>query len=210
MSVVDPDQGGPPGIILAGGQSRRMGGGDKFLLPLRGRPILRWVIEAARPQTGALVLNGNGDPARLASFGLPVMEDDLPGQLGPLAGIATGLRWAAPMAEHLAVFAADTPFPPTDLVERLALALRAEDAEIAVPLSQGRQHSAFGLWRTALAGELERAIVEAGCRKVGRFLADRRVVAVPFEAQAFDPFFNINRREDLLQAEELAGRLQSS
>ncbi|SNB64985.1 molybdenum cofactor guanylyltransferase [Arboricoccus pini] len=210
MRVVEPARDAPPGIILAGGQSRRMGDGDKFLRSLRGQPILRWVIDAVRPQTSALVLNANGDLTRLTSFGLPIMADDPPGQLGPLAGIATGLRWAAARDDYLAVFAADTPFPPDDLVHRLATALQAEDAQIAVPVSLGRQHGVFGLWRTSLRNELERAVIEDGCRKVGHFLAAHRVALVPFEAEPFDPFFNINRREDLLHAEDLAAHFQSS
>src|SRR5688500_1549294 len=109
-------------VLLAGGLARRMGGGDKCLVPLGGRTLLERVIERARPQAGRLVLNANGDPVRFAAFGLPVVLDSVPGFAGPLAGILAGMEWAvthAPEARHVASLATDTPFFPTDLVARL-------------------------------------------------------------------------------------------
>src|SRR5579863_6790387 len=108
------------GVLLAGGQSQRMGGGDKCLRLLADRPILAHVIERARPQVEALVLNANGDPARFAAFGLPVVADDIAGFAGPLAGVLAGLDWAAanvPGVTHVASFATDAPFLPRDLVQ---------------------------------------------------------------------------------------------
>ena len=113
------------GLLLAGGLSRRMGGGDKTLRPLGGRTILDHVIERVRPQVEPLVLNANGDPARFAGTGLPVAPDVVPDFAGPLAGVLTGLDWAAehaPGARWVATFATDAPFLPTDLVERLLAA----------------------------------------------------------------------------------------
>lgn len=121
------------GVILAGGLSRRMGGGDKCLLPLGGRPILAHVIDRLRPQVGPLALNANGDPARFAAFGLEVVADDFPGFAGPLAGLLAGMDWAAARGLPLVVTAAaDTPFFPRDLVARLRAAMAETGAPIAL------------------------------------------------------------------------------
>ncbi len=196
------------GVLLAGGLSRRMGGGDKCLRDLGGRPILAHIIERAAPQVGALVLNANGDPARFDGFGLPVAADVVEGYAGPLAGILTGLDWAAamaPEAEWLASFASDAPFLPADLVARMAAAVEAEGADLACAVSHGRTHPVFGLWPLRLRGDLRRAMVEEEIRKVDRWTARYRLVEVDFPdaetpAGPLDPFFNTNRPEDLEEA----------
>ena len=116
---------GVPGVILAGGLATRMGGGDKCLLELASRPLLAHVIERLAPQAGPLALNANGDPARFAPFGLPVLPDSVPGFPGPLAGVLAGLDWAQALgAAQIVTVAADTPFFPTDLVARLQAGTR--------------------------------------------------------------------------------------
>ena len=200
------------GVLLAGGLSRRMGGGDKCLRDLGGRPILAHIIERAAPQVGALVLNANGDAARFEAFGLPVAADVVEGYAGPLAGILTGLDWAAenaPGAQWLASFACDAPFLPADLVERMANAVEAEGADLACAVTHGRTHPVFGLWRLSLREDLRRAMLEEEMRKVDRWTARHRLVEVDFPdldtpAGPLDPFFNTNRPEDL---EEAAGYL---
>jgi molybdopterin-guanine dinucleotide biosynthesis protein A len=192
------------GFLLAGGRSRRMGGGDKALQRLGGKTILARVIERARPQISALLLNANGDPARFADYGLPVRADVASGFLGPLAGILTGLEWAAetqPEARYLASFACDAPFFPLDLVSRLRAAAMESEAEIAYAASGARSHPVFGLWSLALAGDLRRALLEEGLRKVESWIARQRSVEVPFAADGIDPFFNLNAPEDLAVAE---------
>ena len=193
------------GIVLAGGQSRRMGGGDKCLRPLAGRPILAHIIERARPQVAALALNANGDAARFAGFGLPVVADSVADFPGPLAGILAGLDWAArlPNATHVASFAGDAPFLPRDLVARLAAAL-AQGYDLACAASAGRAHPVFGLWPLALREELRRALAVEGIRKVDRWTARFRLATVEFAATPFDPFFNANEPDDLAEAERLA------
>lgn len=194
------------GLLLAGGQSRRMGGGDKSLRLLGGRTILERVIERAQPQVAALVLNANGDPARFGAYGLPVAADVVEGYAGPLAGVLTGMEWArahAPDAQWLASFATDAPFLPTDLVARMAAAVAEERADMACAASAGRAHPVFGLWPIALADELRRAMVEEGVRKVDIWTARYRLVTVDFPAEPVDPFFNTNRPEDLEEAERL-------
>jgi molybdenum cofactor guanylyltransferase len=194
------------GLFLAGGLSRRMGGGDKCLRPLAGRPLLAHVVERTRPQVDAMVLNANGDPARFAGFGLPVAADVVEGFAGPLAGVLTGLEWARahrPDAAWVASIATDTPFFPCDLVARLLAAVTEEGAELACAASGGQAHPVFGLWPVALAGELRRALVEEGVRKIDAWTARHRLAVVKFPVGTVDPFFNANRPEDLAEAERL-------
>jgi molybdopterin-guanine dinucleotide biosynthesis protein A len=192
------------GVLLAGGQARRMGGGDKCLRRLGDRTILEHVIERARPQVTMLVLNANGDPARFARFGLPVAADLVEGFAGPLAGVLTGMEWARhnrPDCSWIATIATDTPFFPRDLVARLGQAI--DGADLACAASNGRAHPVFGLWPVRLADDLRRAMVEDEIRKVDVWTARYRLVEVDFPAEPFDPFFNANRPEDLAEAERL-------
>jgi molybdopterin-guanine dinucleotide biosynthesis protein A len=194
------------GVILAGGLSRRMGGGDKCLRPIGGRPILAHIVERAQPQVSALVLNANGDAARFASFGLPVAADVVEGFAGPLAGVLTGMEWAArhaPRCRWLASVASDAPFLPRDLVSRLLAAATAEKADLACAASGGQTHPVFGLWRVDLAAELRRALVDEQIHKVDRWTARYRLAQVDFPTAPVDPFFNTNRPEDLAEAERL-------
>lgn len=194
------------GVLLAGGLARRMGGGDKCLQPLGGRTLLERAIERAAPQVGALLLNANGDPARFAAFGLPVAADAVAGFAGPLAGVLAGLEWARasrPGAAWVVSVATDTPFFPRDLAARLLGAAEREGAALARAASAGRAHPVFGLWPVALAGELRRALVEEGLRKIDAWTARHRLATVEFPVGAVDPFFNANRPEDLAEAERL-------
>ena len=200
MSISAPGS-RPSGLILAGGLSRRMGGGDKALRPLGGEPMLERVIRGLAPQCAGLALNANGDAARFAAFGLPVVADGVEGFLGPLAGVLAGLEWVAREAECVVTLAADTPFAPPDLVARLVEARRAAGADIAVAGSGGRRHHVVALWPVALAGALRRALVEEGVRKVESFVDRFKVAEAEWPAAPFDPFFNVNTPEDLAAAE---------
>jgi molybdopterin-guanine dinucleotide biosynthesis protein A len=203
----------PPvvGVLLAGGQARRMGGGDKCLRPLGGRPILARIIARAAPQVAALLLNANGDPRRFAGFGLPVMADPIAGFAGPLAGVLAGMAWARanrPECPWIATIATDTPFFPVDLVVRLLAVAEAESAELACATSGGRAHPVFGLWPVRLADELQAAMVGEAIRKVDVWTARYRLAEVDFPVETIDPFFNTNRPEDLAEAERLLGELE--
>lgn len=194
------------GILLAGGQSRRMGGGDKCLRPLAGRSILEHILDRVRPQVGPLVLNANGDPERFGAYGLPVAADVVDGFAGPLAGVLTGLEWArdhAPGCDWLASFACDAPFQPPDLVSRLLAAVEAEGADMACAASDGRDHPVFALWPVRLATDLRRAVVDEGVRKVDVWTGRYRLARTEFAAEPVDPFFNVNRPDDFEQAERL-------
>jgi molybdopterin-guanine dinucleotide biosynthesis protein A len=191
------------GIVLAGGQARRLGG-DKALRPLGGRPLLAHVIARARPQVAALALSANGDPAPFAAFGLPLLPDPLGGFPGPLAGILAGMEWAAASgADLLASFPCDAPFFPADLVARLAAARAVAGAAIACAASSGRVQPLFALWPVALRTELRHAIAGEGIRKVDAWAARHSPTIVPFTTAPFDPFFNVNTPADLAAAETL-------
>jgi len=196
------------GVLLAGGLARRMGGGDKPLRLIAGRPLLDRVIERLRPQVAGLVLNANGDPARFAAYGLPVVADSIPDYAGPLAGILAGLDWTAanrPDCPMIVSVATDAPFLPTDLVSRMARALVAEGADLACAASGGQAHPVIGLWPVRLRDELRRALVEEGLRKVDLWTGRYRLATVAFSDQPIDPFFNANRPEDLDRAAALLG-----
>ncbi|MGH6906081.1 MAG: molybdenum cofactor guanylyltransferase MobA [Geminicoccaceae bacterium] len=208
MAALEPETDAVVGVLLAGGLARRMGGGDKCLRRLGDRPILAHVIERARPQVTALVLNANGDPARFAAFGLPVAADVVEGFAGPLAGVLTGMEWARanrPDCPWIATIATDTPFFPSDLVARLLAAVEHAGADLACATSGGRAHPVFGLWPVRLADALRAAMVEEGIRKVDVWTARRRLVEVDFPTEPIDPFFNTNRPDDLAEAERLLG-----
>jgi molybdopterin-guanine dinucleotide biosynthesis protein A len=201
------------GIILAGGLARRMGGGDKPLREIGGRPILAHVIERLRPQCACLVLNANGDPARFLRFGLPVTADDVPDFAGPLAGILAGLEWIAanvPHAECAVSVAADTPFIPRDLVQRLHAARLNEACDIAVATSGGRTHPVIALWQVASRAALRRALTQDGERKIDRFTARYQVAEVSWPNAPYDPFFNVNEIADIGAAEGIAATAEQS
>lgn len=196
------------GLLLAGGQSRRMGGGDKTLRRIGGRPLLERVIERIRPQADALVLNANGDPERFVHFGLPIVADSVPDFAGPLAGILAGLDWTAehrPDCPMIVSVPTDAPFLPNDLVERLLRGVMAAGAELVCAESGGQPHPVVGLWPVRLRDELRWALVEEGMRKVDRWTARYRFATVAFDESAIDidPFFNANRPEDFAMAEHL-------
>ena len=197
---------GVVGLILAGGRSSRMGGGDKCLLPLAGRPVLASVIARLRPQVSDIVINANGEPARFAPFGLPVVADSVTGFAGPLAGVHAGLEWVKanrPGTRYVVTVASDTPFFPGDLVQRFLSELD-HDPSLLVAASAEGVHPVIGLWSVALARDLHECL-EQGIHKVGAFTKQHSAVEVFFapvnvEGKLIDPFFNINRPEELEQA----------
>jgi len=192
----------PLGIILAGGLSRRMGGGDKALLTLAGDPLLAHVIRRIRPQVADPALNANGDPDRFKAFGLPVIADTISGFAGPLAGVLAGLDWAATKGtSHIVTVAADTPFFPQDLVTGLENAARDQAKPIALALTKGgprgvSRHPTFGLWPVALRDDL-RAALKGGTRKVVAFTDQIGCADALFASDGFDPFFNVNTPDDM-------------
>lgn len=196
------------GVILAGGRATRMGGGDKCLLSVGGRTLLSRVVGRLGPQVDGLILNANGDPARFAAYGLPVVADDPPDYAGPLAGVLAGIEAAAGLgATHVVSAAADTPFFPADLAARLRAAADAEGAPLACAATpEGGKlwdHPTFGLWPVALAADLRAALAE-GLRKVVLWTGRHGCARAVFDPGPPDPFFNVNTPEDLAEAERIA------
>ena len=196
-----------PGVLLAGGLARRIGGGDKPMRQIAGRTILDRVIARLKPQCEELILNANGDPARFASFGLPVIADTVKNFPGPLAGILAALDWAAtnrPGVEFMLSAAADCPFLPRDLVARLHAARIADNAQLAVAASDGQSHPVIGLWSVALREDLRHALVVEDIRKIDRWTARYKLATVEWPVDELDPFFNANTADDIAAAERLA------
>ncbi len=199
----------PPtlGLVLAGGQARRMGGGDKALIRIGGVAILDRVLRGLRPFCRRIILNANGDPRRFGTYGLPVIADDVPDFLGPLAGILTGLAWAdanCPEVEWMVSVPGDCPFLPADLVPRLHSARIAEGNPLACAQSGNWRHPVVGLWPMALRDDLRRAVVSEGLRKIEVWTARHGVAIASWPDQPIDPFFNVNTPEDAAEAERIA------
>ena len=208
-----PAQQAITGVLLAGGQSRRMfagaeKGGDKGLLLIAGKPMLAHVIERLRPQVSKIVINANGDPGRFGAFGLPVVADSVTGHVGPLAGVLAGMRWSrehVPGATHIATVSTDAPFVPGDLVARLSEGLGHH--AIVLAASGGNVHPVIGLWPVALADDLERALKD-GVRKVLAWTGRHGWGSVEFPflevaGRKVDPFFNANTHDELEEAATL-------
>lgn len=196
-----------PAVLLAGGLARRMGGGDKPMRQIAGKTILERVIARLTPQCDGLVLNANGDPARFAAFGLPVIADTVKDFPGPLAGILAALDWAAanrPDVKFILSAAADCPFLPRDLVSRLYEALTEQNAQLAVAASGEQSHPVIGLWSVALRDELRHSLVVEDIRKIDRWTARYPLATVTWPTAPVDPFFNANTVEDIAEAERLA------
>ncbi len=188
------------GVVLAGGRSRRMGGGDKALLQAGGQTLLARTIAALRPQVGPLVLSSGSEAIRRAAAALPAVADPLPDCAGPLAGILAALEWlreSAPACRWLVSVPVDAPLFPGDLVTRLTAAAEEGGYDLACARSGGRHHPVFALWPLSLTDALRRAVLEDGVRRVDRWTAGYRLVAVEWSAHPQDPFHNVNTPEEL-------------
>ncbi len=194
------------GVILAGGQSRRMNGEEKSLLKVGEKPTISWVTESLASQVETLAINANGDPSRFKFLMLPVLPDVVEGFVGPLAGTLTAMRWATTLdgITHIMTAASDTPFIPSNLVEKLAATLTNEN-DIAMASSNGRIHPVFGLWPISLANELEHFLVKEDQRKIIVFAKRYNMNEVVFDTKGKDPFFNINTPQDLKAAQTMVG-----
>jgi len=186
-----------------------MGGGEKGLLELGGRTLVARAIERLGPQVGGLAISANGALSTYESYGFSVLGDTLEGRLGPLAGVLSGLTWAeAEGAEQLVSVAADTPFFPLDLAARLAAAAEENPIVLAASPDPKRgmsRHPTFGLWPVALRGDLEAALKD-GLRKVVAWTDPHGCGQAEFLSTPFDPFFNVNRPDDMVYAKELLQR----
>lgn len=203
------------GCILAGGLSRRMGGGDKSLRPLGDGSMLSLVVDRLRPQVRRVLLNANGDPERFSQFGLPVVADEVEGFAGPLAGISAAMTWAAthePGLSHIVTAASDTPFFPANLVARLVAANDGASETVVMATSGGFRHPVFSLWPVSLRDDLAGWLAGTGTLKVMAWVQRHNLLTVDFPhvetaAGPVDPFFNANTPEDLAMAEDILARI---
>ena len=205
--MMKTENAGIPGVLLAGGLARRMGGGDKPMRRIGGRTILERVIARLKPQCGELILSANGDPARFAEFALPIIADTIKDFPGPLAGILAALDWAAahrPDARFVLSAAADCPFLPRDLVTRLEHARAGQDAQLAVASSGGQSHHVVALWSVALRDELRHTLTAEKDHGVGRWMQRYKLATVNWPTSPLDPFFNANTPDDITEADRLA------
>jgi molybdopterin-guanine dinucleotide biosynthesis protein A len=187
----------PPAVILAGGRSSRMGGGDKCLLPLGDRPLIAHILDVLTPQTGDILINTNSDPAPFLIYGQPVLPDAITGFQGPLAGILTGMLWSRkrhPRQVHLLTVASDVPFLPHDMVARLSQARLEQRADIAIASSPEGTHPTIGLWPVDLAERLEHDLMGGNVRSVHQWIGAFRVASAEFDSVALS---NINTPDDL-------------
>jgi molybdopterin-guanine dinucleotide biosynthesis protein A len=197
----------PLGLVLAGGLARRMGGGDKALLTIGGTTILARALGRLGPQCARMIINANGDPARFAGTGLPVVPDSVPGFAGPLAGILAGLDWAAehaPEFDTVVSVPGDCPFLPRDLVAQLQAARIAAGTSLACARSGDWRHPVVGLWPVALRADLRRTLVDEDLRKIEVWTARHGIAVADWPDQPVDPFFNVNTPADAATAERLA------
>ena len=187
----------PPAVILAGGRSSRMGGGDKCLLPIAGKSLIAHILERLAPQTSDILINTNSDPAPFLKFGLPVLPDALSGFQGPLAGLLTGMRWSRrrhPRAAHLLSVASDVPFLPGDLVTALFSELASQNVDIAIASCALGTHPTLGLWPVDLANRLEQDLLRTPVRSMHRWMDQFRVAHATFASEALA---NINTPAEL-------------
>jgi len=191
---------GVTGLVLAGGQGRRMGSVDKGLVLLQGQPMVRHVIERFAPQVDEMLINANRSIAEYEAFGYPVIRDQIDGFAGPLAGLQAGLMHA----EHplVATVPCDSPFLPLDLVARLQKNLEAQNADLAVARTMDQPHPVFALVRRSLLPHLA-SFLQAGGRKIDAWYASLKAIEVAFDDKA-DAFRNINTAEELKQADVAA------
>ena len=203
-----------PGVILAGGRSTRMGGGDKSLIEINGKTLLKHVIDRLGPQVGRLVLNANGDKSRFEEYNLPIISDSFENYVGPLAGVLSGMDWASKLGyKSIVTVAADTPFFPKNLVYKLHNDCKQFNSSIGLATTFNKKsnkktrHPTFGHWQVSLRHDL-RAALHSGVRKVVLWTESKNGIDIIFEETNQQSFFNVNTREDLLEAKKEYGLLE--
>lgn len=199
----------PPtlGVILAGGLSRRMGGGDKNLLVFEGLTLLDHVVQRFVPQCESVIVNANSDLSRFENMRFPVVPDSIAGYLGPLAGILTALEWVAehrPDIEWVVSVPGDTPFIPPDLVQRLHEARLESGQSLACASSGSQVHFAVGLWPVSLRHDLRQTLLEKDMRSIRDWAKLHGYAEASWPLEPVDPFFNINTPDNLTEANVLA------
>lgn len=195
----------PLGVILAGGQSRRMNGQDKSLIELGGETLIKRAIKRLKSQTPKIIISTNSNSQSYLEFNLPITKDEITNYAGPLAGILTAMRWAQankPNFKQIITIAVDTPFFPNDYTKTM-LDKHHGKTQITIANSNGRNHPVFAIWDISLAEDLQKFLVDEGNRKVMVFAERYNFTTQKFDDKSgVDPFFNINTYEDLTEAQK--------
>ena len=192
-------------VILSGGLSSRMGGGIKSFKKFNKKTIFDRILERTILQTKHIIINTNENNIKFNEYDFPIIKDKLTGHLGPLAGIHTSLHWIKyniPQIEWLVSVPSDTPFFPKDLVNKLYLKALENNKKIVLAKSNDKIHPVIGLWKFDLLENLEENL-KKGTRKIMLWVQSHSYDTQNFDQEFFDPFFNINSREDLIQAKEI-------
>ena len=194
-----------PGVILAGGGARRLGGNGKAFIDIAGVPLVQLTITSFQDQVNNLAINSR-DSKIFSDFSIPIIEDIVieDGGAGPLAGISSAIKWAKTLKNietHVAIVPVDTPLLPLDLVQRLSLDLSINNSDIIMASSNGNIYPVIGLWSLALDSYLDKALYK-GVRKIDAFTRLFNVSVVDWAFNSIDPFFNINQPEDIILAEK--------
>jgi molybdopterin-guanine dinucleotide biosynthesis protein len=202
-----------PCVILAGGKGRRMGGKEKALIPLLDRPLLSYVLESVSGQVAPIALNINTNFEKFSKFGYPIIEDPIKGHLGPLAGILASLNWAQEIdKDWVMTLPCDTPFLPKNIAQRMIEVKNRElDIDLVVARSRGYNHPVVALWKSNLNFKLKNAL-DDGIRKIDLFTSKLKIAYVDFDTTnnlQFDPFTNLNSPLDLINAQQILGKLPS-
>ncbi|MDA9288928.1 molybdenum cofactor guanylyltransferase MobA [Alphaproteobacteria bacterium] len=200
-----------PCVILAGGKGRRMGGKEKALIPLLDRPLLSYVLESVSGQVAPIALNVNTNFDKFSKFGYPIIKDPIKGHLGPLAGILASLYWAQKInKDWVMTLPCDTPFLPKDLAQRMIeVKNRKMDVDLIIARSRGYNHPVVALWKSNLDFKLKNAL-DDGIRKIDLFTSKLKIAYVDFDTKnnlQFDPFTNLNSPLDLINAQQILGKL---
>lgn len=188
---------GITGVILAGGEARRMGGGDKGLVELRGKPLVEHALAALSPQVNTVIINANRNRERYAAYGHPVIADSRQGFQGPLAGMLSCIEAAG--TEFIVSVPCDSPLLPDDLVARLFRQLSEEEADISVAHNGDRMQPVFTLMPTSLASSMQ-AFLDGGGRKIDRWFEQHKLAVTDFSDKP-ECFRNINNPAELAQME---------
>ena len=194
------------GVILAGGLSTRMGGGNKCLLKIGKKTMLDYVIARASRQVSKLSINVNGENSAFESYNLPLIQDSVKGYVGPLGGILSGIEWAKKNFKEIkfvASFASDAPLFPENLIQRMGEMIQKNNANIAYAKSGTRTHPVFGLWSVDLMEDLKSALINDGVRKIDSWAKNYSLIEVPFTINDIDPFINVNKPEDLIKINKI-------
>ena len=199
------------GAILAGGQSKRMGE-DKLFLELNNKKLIEHTIDKVKKYLKKVIIITNQDNEFFSKNNLITVKDCIEGQLGPLVGILTAMKWAKENLHKfswIATFPCDTPFFPESIIKSFIKEAKKKESLILCASSHGRKHNIFGLWSLDLYDKLKNDLINNKIRKVQDWTEKNKIKNLEFKFKDYDPFFNINTEEDLVVAKKLSMKIKN-